>query len=186
MQGHGKGELRGLPGAIIDVLSRYVPADQGPCYIDNVLHPVLPIPDWATWSLYSETVATFTAGANAYGVGYTVPTDRRTWIHNIQVDRASGDNTIARLRLVCPAGYFDGSANNVLLNLSAAQTSLWWPDPLGRQTVDGINQSGPILLEPGTTIEVETQGAGAAITTFDFRLTLIQTKLVRALIPLAG
>lgn len=183
MKQHGKGEMRGLPEAFKDVFRAYRSGDQGPCEVDNELHPVLAIPDWATWSLYSETAATFAATASAYGIGYTSPDNRRTWLHDVQVSRASGDNTIARLRLVCPEGYFEGGANNVLLNLSAAANNLWWPDPLGRQTVDGINQGGPILLEPGTTIEVEAQGAGVAITVFDFRLTLMQTKLIRAYIP---
>lgn len=180
----GKGEIPGLQYAFRDAFAAYSPSQLGPCELDDYLHLVLPIPEWATWSYYSETLASFDATESAYGIGYTVRTDRRVWVSNIEVARATGDNTIARLRLVCPTGYFEGSANNVLLNLSAAQTGLYWPDPLGRQTVDGINQgSGPILLEPGTTIEVEAQGAGVSASTFTFRLTTVHTKLVRAMVP---
>jgi len=180
------GVLAGLNATLLDLLSAFQPGELGVCAIDPSLQLSLPVPEWATWTHgFQDAMPSIGAGGNTTVPVLTVPTDERWNVQYVRVARASGDNTANHFRIVSPAGYFEGSDEFVIMDLTTSAVNMNWPDARGEQTVDYIMDMPPggLLLEPGSQFALRPSGAGAAATIFNYSALVRRTKLVRAIAP---
>lgn len=180
------GVMGGLNRTLISLLANYEPGPVGVCVIDDKLQLALPLPEWPrTQHLYNGATASIVASATVNQTILTVPNDERWWLEYIRVDRASGDNTALQFRLVFPVGYFTGTAEVPLMDISTAAAAMYWPDLRGEQTVDYLVDIPPtgLLLEPGTVIALAPSGAGVAATIFNYWAIVKRTSIVRAFAP---
>lgn len=178
------GVMAGLNASLIALLRNFSPGDVGVCQIDDRLQLSLPIPNWAEWAwLESGTSTSILAGATTTTPVYTVPLDERATLHSLYMVRASGDNLVDLFTLTIPDAYRGGggSAELRLLNLTTPVASAFWPHE-GSQTVDNYVKP-PVLLEPGTVINIAPDGTGVAASTFNYWIYMTRTKIIRALAP---
>ncbi len=174
-----QGGIRGIDVALRAWLRNYIMPDNFPGIQACVL--ALTIPDWSTWSwTQNGSTGNIAAGATTTQVLFTVPDDERAYLHGIYALVASGDNTIDGVGLGFPAAYSSGGVLD-LLQLATANAQIYWPH-VGQTINRGIGPT-PVLLEPGTNIQLFPSGAGAAITTISFNMSLRRTKLIRQLDP---
>jgi len=177
-----KGDIRRLGDALGDWLGNYqisgaIGVVEG-CYLS------LGIEEWAWWAWLEADVSVSVAGGVAAGVSvFTVPGDERAWLDSLTIVRATGDNNLDYVRLIHPEGYRSGAVDLLrLLELTTPATGLYWPNTGGGQTVT-LAQPGPMLLEPGSLIQLVTDGSGASASTFDYAIRMRRTKMVRAKAP---
>jgi len=112
-----------------------------------------------------------------------VPLDERVVIHAVQASRATGDNELDTIEVRFAEAY-KSSANQYLRLIDlASQNDIWWPDPAGTQ--GGIRRMIPsaMTLEPGTQLLLRPASVGVAASTFNYVLSLVRCRLVRALAP---
>lgn len=179
----GTGNIPGLDQAMIQALRAYRPATEGVSRLDPFLHVVLPLPEWYIYSWVEAVDVALEAGESDRQAGFTVPQDERVWIENVRFTRTSGDNTLDSISVTYPLGYGSGGRVLGLLSLSSAGTSIYWPDIAGRQTVNYAVDSVPLLLEPGTTVDIDPTGAGVAASVVALRMLIRRMKVVRAQPP---
>jgi len=177
------GVVAGLNASLLHLLANFKPTDLGVCALADNLQITLPLSNWDWYSFWQRVdTASITAGSGTWTDFLTVPNDERWWLDSIRLERVSGDNTADGVDLVYPEGYYSVDARNRFLVLSTAGPDLFWPDPGGQQTWDQYSNS-PILLEPGTVLQVDPSGAGVAATIFRARIATRRTKLIRAMAP---
>jgi len=177
------GVMAGLNASLLDMLANFDPGDLGVCIVDDKLQLSLAIPDWAIWSFVSIETISLTAGQNVTKDLWTVPQDERNWFDGIYAHMNSGDNKVNTVHLQIPAAYGAGATTAILLSTGQVD-NLWWPDNGGwLTTVSGGMHHGPILLEPGTIIQVGSPGAGVAASTYVAQIHLRRQKISRALAP---
>lgn len=183
--GGTSGVMPGLDAALLDRLRNYRPGDIGICELADKLQLTLPLPEWA-WYCYAAIgqSAEADAGFSGFTDIYTMPTDRRAWVDGVVFSRAGGDdNTMDRVTLKMPPGYVTGASDQVdLKRLDTAGTSIIWPDPSGTQASSRL-MPGPVLMEPGATLQVRWSGAGVAATAANYEILMRMTKLVRNVVP---
>jgi len=176
------GNLVDLDGALRDLLQRYVPDGEGLTKIQGCMI-VLTVPAWAEASVYDTgNVASIGAGSGAVQIFFTVPPDRRLWLDGLRFDRASGDNAVNRIGVVQPQGYTNDATDMALIQYSTAPNSGFWPDPAIQANIQAM-AGGPLLLEPGATIQLNPSGAGASATVFRYYLQYRLMRLVRQFSP---
>jgi hypothetical protein len=130
----------------------------------------LPLPDvlWAEWGGYYAN--SLSAGSSSAFSVATVPSNERWELHEIFVDRDSGDNTFRNLYLTYPSqeGPVAGTTKlQFYVFVAAAQTSR------------RIEPSHPMMLPPGTTITVTPDGTGTAATVINTFMRGRRTVVVR-------
>jgi len=179
------GNFPGLTQALLEALAQYQPSEGGVCYINPEISIVLPLEGWSRVGRTSTADTVLTAGQSDQEPFWTVPADERHWIHAIFMTRTGGDNTISQFYMNYPEGYFTGVTGVQLIAPDAGQSQMWWPIGINTGEFDaGAHQMpGPVMMEPGTVLEVNPNGVGVAISTFHTELLLTTTKLVRALAP---
>jgi len=182
-QDHGKGEYRGLPESYRDIFARYKTGYEGPCLIDNELHPVLPIPEWGIFCWWHNVTLTVPIASSDFFAAFTVPDNERAWVDAITWQRTGGDNTVDLIQGTVAEGYGSVSAVLDMLRLGTAAADGFWPDNGGIQATLQRQMAAPLLLEPGTILSVRGGGGGAAETTFAIQLAMRRMKLIRALVP---
>jgi len=180
---YGSGEIPGLSQTMLESFKDYRPSELGPCYIDPRITVSLPYPEWYKYSWLEQGVASLTAAQSAAEVIYTVPLNERCYLHGLYATRATGDNTVAGFALIYPSDYTSGGGNLTLLTVTTFIPVAWWPDPGDIQGLDTNMPGDPLLLEPGTIIELDPGAAGASASTFNFNIMLTRFKLVRSLAP---
>lgn len=183
VQKHGKGEYRGLPESFRDIFARYTTGQEGPCRVDDELHPVLPIPEWGIFTWWENATLTVPIASSDFFVAFTVPDNERAWVDAITWQRTGGDNTVDLIQGAVAPGYGTASAILDMLRLGTAAADGFWPDLGGIQSTLQRQMAGPLLLEPGTVLSVRGGGAGSAETTFAIQVALRRMKLIRALVP---
>jgi len=185
--GDTSGVLAGLERSLLAILRNYRPGDIGICEVGEKLQLSLPVPDWAMWgSLVTGVTAEADAGASTYLQVFQVPTDERWYLEYVLVSRASGDNRSFQLRITCPSGYVDGPVDNYRLHALVTGISGYnWPDEHETLPIDITVQRPPggLLLEPGTILDMNTNGTGVAATTFNTTCLTRRTKIIRAMVP---
>lgn len=174
------GDLPGLDQALIQALKSYKPGPGGLALSTCVIS--LAAPEWAVWSWWDHESISIAAAGDTLQAIFTVPQDERAWLYSAYTIRSSGDGNIVALAINPPANY-GGATPLEILRLGTATTRLWWPDIAARQTLDASMESGPILMEPGATLEVLPDGSGVAISVYLSAIILRRTKLVRAQAP---
>jgi len=178
----GAGEIPGLDRAFLELLRAYRPSELGPCLISDTLHVSLPYPEWNQWSWLAAPTITVAIGVSTLHPVFTVPMDERAWLMAMRVNRSSGDNLVLGLNITMPEGYYEDSASFEFSQLTVAATTTFWPDS-NRQTLTIGYELGPILLEPGSIVNMRPSGAGSAETVFGSTVFLRRMKLTRALVP---
>jgi len=178
-----RGDVPGLDQMLCDMLDHYQPGVNGVAGLAPALATVLPIPDWGVYSYLAYATVALSAAQSGTILAYTVPADRRAWIDSVLFQRQSGDNDWLAISIIPPTGYFEGTpATYYMLQLGAGATNIYWPDPGGKQTVDWI-VPGPILCEPGTTVNIDPTGAGAGASVVRVGVRMLMMKAVRARLP---
>jgi len=181
--GGTSGVMPGLDAALLDRLRNYQPGDIGICELADKLQLTLAVPDWGTYHFHATGIsATVTGGESENAELYTVPMDRRAWLHGVTLTRASGDNTFSRIMVRFEDGYYAGGSELQLKRLVTAGTSCIWPDPGEIQPLTHLQQA-PMLLEPGTRIMSLWSGAGVSDSTMNYEIDMTMTKLVRQVVP---
>ena len=178
--GDPSGVMAGLNASLIALLRNFQPGDLGVCVVDEKIQLSLPIAEWATWGWNQQDTITLGAGASAVVTVFTVPNDERIWLDYARCGRSSGDNDFRAIQITPPAGYSSLAANYSIMSLATLATSIYWPS--GQQTAD-VDVPGPILLEPGTIIQLLPGGTGVAATNVRIDINMRRTKMVRALAP---
>lgn len=182
------GVLGNLDKSLLELLAAYRPGSVGVCWVPPTMLPVLPVPDWSYQTNVQQGTATQVgAGVQAYQTIYTTPMDIRAWLYAFWVLRSAGDNEIDGLRLSFPGGYTNDAAEGTV-NLVRPATAVgagyvFWPDNGNSQT-NALSIPGPILLEPGTQVELSTDGTGVSGTDYVYSIAMRQTKIVLAHTPL--
>lgn len=178
------GVMAGINASLISMLRNFSPGDLGVCVVDDKLQLALPISLWDWYAFWERAdTASILAGASTPTTLATVPNDERWLLEALRIERTSGDNDLDGVDLVYPAGYFSGDSRSRFLSLASASDGvLFWPDPGGQQTWTQY-QAGPILLEPGTVLQVEPDGTGVSATVFRGRIATRRTKIIRAMVP---
>lgn len=143
----------------------------------------LPVPNWAEAAFVNNITLNYGAGATISATLLQIPANERAWLEGVQLFRASGDNTVSRIRIVQPVLYGSGARAAELIQLAVGTTVIFWPDPGGSQTITQGLPVGPILLEPLALVEVTSDGAGVAATAFDAQVFRRRMKLTRAQAP---
>jgi len=178
-----KGEVPGLERAAADMLRHYDAGDLGVDRIDGCVIG-LTHSEWAWWSWHESLVTA--VGAIASGdavVLFTVPADERAWLDAAFLVRNAGDNTISQLRVLSAAEYTSSATLAFfLVHLTTAATTLFWPDAGGKQTVTRI-APGPLLLEPGSVVELLPAGVGSVGSDWIVSLLMRRTRIHRQRTP---
>jgi len=172
------GDIADLDGALRDLLSHYRPECVEAVMGRSLLSFSVPYAFEYAW-LNGLTLPVDASLSSAHNL-MTIPNDRRAELLSVTVERASGDNTCKDLDIRASDEYREGTIEDYrLLRLSSTDTTIFWPDRGGAQTVmDSV--PGPELLEPGTIVRLVPGGEGVSASTFDCRIVLRYTKLVRA------
>jgi len=186
--GGTSGVLRGLEAALLDMLVNYNPGDIGICELSPQIQLTLPVdPLWSWWSWIENETVNVGAAATDTGTLFTVPQDERAQLCGWYSQRDSGDNTIDAFRILPPVGYQSGTIPVTLTYAETTALRLSWPD-YGNMRVPesevlfGLNVA-PILLEPGTTLDMDLAAAGVSASVFSYVIVLKRTKLIRAMGP---
>jgi len=179
------GVMAGLNRSLLALLANFDPGALGVCLVDDKLQLTLPVPDWSTWSHVAYATVTIGAGLATNTVLYTVPEDERNWLYSVTCFRESGDNLMDRLDLVFPLEYRTLGADGILVLMDVTGlTGVYWPDLGGVQTVTRkVDPTDPLMMEPGTTINLVPDGTGVASSNFYMIAFMKRSKLVRALAP---
>ena len=181
------GILRGMDAAFLDVLTAYSPGPGTPGVIDPTLHCVLSLVDWPWYAWHRTVTMSVPAGSAVIVNPWNVPADTRAELHSVAVERITGDNQVIAIIAAQPSGYYSGTTNEVRLkDIAFADTFLFWPDPAGAQTINRGYVNPPVLIEPGGSVKLEPSGEGAAISTFEVRMSFKLSKLIRARVPTVG
>jgi len=176
------GVMAGLNQSLISLLANFSPGDLGVCVVDDKLQLSLPVPDWSDWSWVEQgDTASIDAGDSTDIALFAVPADERALLYGVNLYRASGDNTWSLLFLTVPPLYSSGTGEYHLVHLSSAATEIYWPR--GDQAVRHSAGESPILLEPGTLVELRPSGAGSAASVATYEILLRRRKIVRAMAP---
>lgn len=177
--------MPGVPEAAREMFTQYRPSEQGVCALSPEMNITLPYAEWA-WYEWVERMSTgaLAAGETDPATVWTVPQDERNYLVHMRVALAGGDNDVQNLRLFSPVGYFasTGDASIVIAQKATPDQTMIWPDPSNIQTLV-VWWNGPILLEPGTLVQLTPAGAGVAATTWTVYLALRRSLIVRALVP---
>jgi len=182
--GDTSGVMPGLDSALIALLRNYRPGDIGICELADKIQLSLPVPEWAWYSApESATSGSITGGAAATLTIYTVPGNIRCMLEGVILERATGDNNLHNLYLLQPPGYFVGNSTMVAKRLTTPGVFMTWPDDTNAFQAADFYMAGPILLEPGTQIQLTTAGDGVSASTFAYQIAMRHTKLVRAAPP---
>jgi hypothetical protein len=177
------GNLGGLAQALIHLLANYNPGESGISELASNLQLTLPVPDWGLWALTVIYPYTYTGGESGLETVFTVPDDERAYLQAVHSRIASGDNKVSNIALVAPAAYQEGTGVAYLVGTSASVDEIFWPDPGAVQTPDHLLNHSPLLLEPGTRIQVNLDGDGVSSGILDTKLLLLKSKLIRAQTP---
>jgi len=176
------GEIPGISQALLESLLAWRPSELGVCVVDPAVQVVLPYPEWYWYTFVEQLTSPEVAiGSVLPNLLYTVPVNERAWLDGISCIRDSGDNLALDLRIVLPAGYGSGTRTILLTNLTTADDVIYWP--AGLQTVNRAIGPAPVLLEPGTLVELIPSGAGSATSTWNSAVLLRRTNLVRSMVP---
>jgi len=183
-----QGTLPGLNASLLAVFGNYMPGEIGVSELSEKVNINLPIAEWAWFPTYVEVdQPTISAGSASDQTFYTIPSDRRCYLDGMNVLRSGGDNLVDRLYITYPEGYYTntGGVRVIPLLLGSGATTIWWPDNSGVQTAGDyfMPSSGPLFLEPGTTLGFRTTGAGASGSGFKCRLMVRFSPLVRSMVP---
>jgi len=177
------GDIPGLPEAVADWLAHYHPGGEGLNGLSSCVVS-LTIEEWALWNWIEVSTQAYTAAQDSLELMFTVPMDERAWLETALLEIATGDNTMSQIRIQPPAPYGSGTRDFYILELSTATTPIFWPDTGGVQSnVRYVMGSGPVLLEPGTTIHVLMGGEGVSAGNVRGTFCMRRTKLVRARTP---
>lgn len=177
------GVMAGLNSSLLAWFANFSPSDLGIAVMDPKIQIALSVPDWASWTEFqSANTESLDAGTSTEEVLHTIPDDERAVLQSVRVNRLTGDNTINWVEVLHPALYAPGNRQEILHQLSSADTQIFWPDYGGDQTCTLANPIPP-LLEPGSQIRLRPAGAGAGATVFTYYIRLKSTKLVRAIAP---
>ena len=177
-------DMPGLDLTIREVVRAYRQQELAPASaVLPDMQVTLPVPNWAEASFINNITLTYTAGQTISATLLQVPANERAWLEGVQLERASGDNTVSRIRVVMPVNYGSGARAVELILLATGTTLIFWPDPGGSQTITRGLPNGPLLLEPLSLIEVTSDGAGVSGTTFDAQVYRRRMKLSRAQAP---
>lgn len=173
------GQIQDLPLALREYLRNYYPGGKGLDAI-NGCFIAFPVPAWAEASVYdSASMASMGAGASTNIEFLTVPQNQRWWLDGLRITRASGDNTVNQIQVNYPAGYTNNATGMPLIAWSTASAQFFWPD-LGQQANIQYMAGGPLLLEPGSKLQINPAGAGVAATVFAYHLQYRRMLLTRA------
>lgn len=173
------GDLKGGDRALMEMLDHY----RGPEHIG--LNITLPVENWDRYAYFHAESYTRDAGDGDTFTALTIPLDVRAMLIAYRVFRASGDGTLSDLEIRYPLAYSSSAISSILVSATTV-TSLFWPDPSGVQSSLGYMKGPtPLLLEPGTLLDVDPAGDGVAETVFASRIDLIYCKIVRAQAPRA-
>lgn len=181
--GEPVGVMAGLNGSLLALLANFSPGDLGVCIVDEKLQLSLAIPYWSEWSwLETGVTGDQTAGSSANVVVYAIPADERATLLAVRVDRTSGDNTITELSVDFPDAYSGGGGSSFMpiMDPDVSAPTVHWPD-LHPDVSSYV--APPILLEPTTSIRFQMGGAGVAATEWAYKILMLRTKIVRAIVP---
>ena len=177
-------DMPGLDRTIVEVTRAYRQQVLAPASaVEADMQVTLPVPNWAEAAFVNNITLNYTAGQTISATLLQIPANERAWLEGVQLQRASGDNTVSRIRVVMPPLYGSGARAVELILLGTGTTLIFWPDPGGSQTITRGLPSGPLLLEPLSLIEVTSDGAGVAGTAFDAQVYRRRMKLTRASAP---
>ena len=143
----------------------------------------LPYPEWYLYAWLERATVNAAAALNANITLWETPQNERAWLDSVFVDRQTGDNTGSLLILEQPEGYGGDTRQVNLGELTTAATSMYWPDPGSRQTLNYALDHSPLLLEAGSKVLFRLVGAGAAASTWLPRVVLRRMKIIRARAP---
>lgn len=179
-----RGTLPGMDATLLGLFANYNPGELGVAELSERFNLTFPYDLWAWYAFYKEALTeNWPAGSTTTVTIYTVPTNRRLWFQGFSCERSSGDNLMNQLMISYPTGYYEGTDfQPMLLDLTSPATILCWPDEGGRQASTRW-MPGPILLEPGTQVQLKPSGAGAAVTKFEYSILGRMTDLVRDSTP---
>lgn len=181
--GEPVGVMAGLNSSLLEFLANFSPGDLGVCVVDERLQLTLPIPDWGVYSFFDCGDLVVAAAEDDPQTICTVPTNERAWVDGVRAQVTAGDNLLSRIQVVNPAGYGTDDRVVDLISITTSGGHVWWPDPGGKQAVSWILSTGPLLLEPGSSLRLDLNGTGVAATTVRYEALLRRSKLVRALAP---
>lgn len=183
----GAGEIRGLDQALLDCLRAYKPSPEGPDGVSSQIILGLPISDWAHFQLVEFGEVSVPAASSVAVTVRTIPQDQRHYLEHVLVFRATGDNTIQAVQIVYPAGNIGAGTSSTggiqLKRLITAGTLIYWPDRRATQAVLYSMEVYPLLLEPGSLVQILPAGAGAGASTFTTAVLTKGSKLIPAKTP---
>lgn len=151
--------------------------------ISDDINVTLPVPHWAEWSFVNLVGANYTAGQAVLLNLLTIPANERALLHSVSASRASGDNLVFALSVTFPADYGTGTRRLDLNYLTGGLSRMWWPDPGGEQSTFYGGPQGPVLLEPNSIIQLESDGTGVAASVFNVQILRTRMRLQRANAP---
>ena len=178
-----RGSLPGLDDTLRDVLRSYRAGDVGIEEVSARIQVVMDIPAGMEYGWVEDVTAAYTAGQSTAEVVFTVPGNERAYLAAWVSERLTGDNDLRGMRITYPVGYWSGTGAINLVRTTAGVTRMFWPDMGNDQAINLKVDVSPVLLEPGTLVELEPGGAGVAASTFYSRVLLRRWKIARALPP---
>jgi len=183
--GDTSGVLPGLETSLLHQLLNYRPGDIGICELAEQLQLTLPLADWAQYAFHVQVDVSLTATQDDPETIWTVPDNERIWLQSAVTYRSTGDNLAVGFRLIYPAAYKEvASVQYVdIIGGMTAATNIFWPDPGAMQALYTTYVPPPLLLEPGTIIQLDPGQAGVSASVFATHLTMRRTSLVRAMVP---
>jgi len=186
--GGTSGVIPGLETAIAAILRNYNPGDIGICEVMDKLQLSLSVPYWAEYPWYNiERTAAVAGGFGGAITVYTVPMDRRYLVQAITAERVSGgDGSLTYIQLVPPGENVSAGAGTVvrLAQVEGNDNNMSWPNKAGVTTVAEIfHVPSPLLLEPGTLIQIRTAGTGVSATEWDTEVVGVMIPITRAMAP---
>lgn len=176
--------LDGIQPSLAELLRTYRNVGQGVCAVDPVMQVVMPVPSWAEYCWFERVEVNVPASDSDRVQFWIVPANERNLIEWLFAEQQSGDNQSRGFTMVFPAGYEQTTTNQMefIQITTAANGRTWWPDPGGIQVVNQV-QPGPILLEPGTILQMNPDGSGSAASVWNIFIRMTRTKIIRARPP---
>lgn len=178
------GVVPGLDNALLDSLRNYKVGGEGVDEIAPTMQLTLPVPEWGYYSWFIKgTTPSIPAGSSTVVDFYNVPDDIRMWVDSAYFIIASGDNRVNQFSLSAPVGYYSGADPQIVMaDMSTPAIYMMWPDVRGAQTFDYF-AGGPVLMEPGSKLQVKPSGAGVGASTITYHVLARATKLIRDRTP---
>jgi len=177
------GEVRGMDQALLQLMRAYKPSTNGQGGVNDLCIITLPVERWAEYSWSQDGDASLTAGQSSIETLFTIPLDERATLLAVTLERTGGDMAIRGISVLVPGGYQggggDGRIHLTFLATDSTQFAYW---PHGAQSVN-LATPGPLPLEPGTQIDLQPSGAGASVSTVNYKLMMTRSKIIHSTVP---